>query len=563
MTDAEKYARSCPECVIATGVGRRCKSELHPIPVQKPFQVLGIDIMDLPLTERRNRHVVVILDLFSKWPLVFPVPDQKAARIARLVAEEVVPVFGVPESLLSDRGTNLLSKLVQDLCRLLGISKLNITGHHPQCDGAVERFNRTIKTMLRKHAARFGNQWDTYLPGLLWACRNTPHTFTGEKPSFLLFGIDCRTPTEAAFLPAGELKPTDLDDYREQLMILLKSTRDLAASTIRKAQAKYKKQYNKHARPAKFKLGQWVFVKFPQDEAGRLRKLSRPWHGPYRIVDIREPDVTVYYPQHGEMRVHMTRVCPSPENFPAAYYWYGGRQQGAGRPPRWVDHFLNTGSTTISSTQNDDRNTKVPQSTEIELCLANEDGGSAGDGGQGSDDLAVGSDDLAVTTTRPSEGVDQCNLEDSNLEGSSQHVPAELTLEGSDCENHEGPERGSETTSTQSTDMTVITGNTDVAADGGTSEETTQGVQNSCVGQESTRENKKGNKRRKQTRQPRNEEATQNSDLKDKSAGSRLWGPGDKDVRNRERSLEPEGPEGSVVRERQFRRTVQPPERYM
>ena len=136
------------------------------------------------------------------------------------------------------------------------------------------------------------------------------------------------------------------------------------------------------------------------------------------------------------MRVHMTRVCPSPENFPAAYYWYGGRQRGVGRPPRWVDHFLNTGSTTTSSTQNDGRNTEVPQSTEIELCLADDDGGSAGDGDQGSDDLAVGSDDLAVTTTRPSEGIDQCNLEDSNLGGSSQHVPAE-TLEGSDCEHHE------------------------------------------------------------------------------------------------------------------------------
>ena len=113
--------------------------------------------------------------------------------------------------------------------------------------------------------------------------------------------------------------------------------------------------------------------------------------------------------------------------------------------------------------------------------------------------------------------------------------------------------------------MTVITGNTDVASDGGTSEETTQGVQNNCVGQESTRGNKKGKKRCKHARQPRNEEATRrNSDPKDKSAGSRLWGPGDKDVRNRERSLEPDqGPKGSVVRGRQVRRTVQLPERYM
>ena len=101
-SDAERFASSCPECIVATGTGRKIKPPLHPIPVQRPFQILGIDVMDrLPVTERGNRHVVVIQDLFTKWPLVFPVPDQKALRIAKLIAEEVVPLFGVPESLLS------------------------------------------------------------------------------------------------------------------------------------------------------------------------------------------------------------------------------------------------------------------------------------------------------------------------------------------------------------------------------------------------------------------------------------------------------------------------------
>ena len=80
-----------------------------------------------------------------------PIPDQKAERIARLLVEEVVPVFRV---LLSDRITNLLS---QDVCRLMGIKKLNTTAYHPQCDGMVERFNRTLKAILKKHAATFGN----------------------------------------------------------------------------------------------------------------------------------------------------------------------------------------------------------------------------------------------------------------------------------------------------------------------------------------------------------------------------------------------------------------------
>ena len=63
--------------------------------------------------------MVVFQDLFTEWPMVYPTPDQKAVRIAQLLVEEIVPFFGVPEALLSDRGTNLLSHLMKDVCTLL------------------------------------------------------------------------------------------------------------------------------------------------------------------------------------------------------------------------------------------------------------------------------------------------------------------------------------------------------------------------------------------------------------------------------------------------------------
>ena len=78
----------------------------------------------------------------TKLPFAFPVPDQKTERIARLLMEEVIPCFGVPEALLSDRGTNLPSHLMLDMCKML---KINTTAYHRQYDGAVERFNRTLK----------------------------------------------------------------------------------------------------------------------------------------------------------------------------------------------------------------------------------------------------------------------------------------------------------------------------------------------------------------------------------------------------------------------------------
>ena len=146
------YCKGCPQCATVSGGGRQHRPPLKPIPIKRPFQKIGVDVMDLPCTERGNKHVV-FQDMFTKWPLVFAAPDQRAERIARLLCEEVVPMFGVPEALLSDRGTNLLSHLMTDICHLLGIEKLNTTAYHPECDGMVERFNRTLKSMLRRRAA--------------------------------------------------------------------------------------------------------------------------------------------------------------------------------------------------------------------------------------------------------------------------------------------------------------------------------------------------------------------------------------------------------------------------
>ena len=135
--------------------------------------------MELPITAKGNKYAVVFQDYLPKWPMVYAMPDQKTHRIARLLVDEIIPFYDVPESLLSDRGTNLLSHLMMDLCTMLGIKKLNTTAYHPECDGMVERFNRTLTSMLRKHAAWFNKQWDRF------------HESTGEKPSFYCLGSTC------------------------------------------------------------------------------------------------------------------------------------------------------------------------------------------------------------------------------------------------------------------------------------------------------------------------------------------------------------------------------------
>ena len=182
----------------------------------------------------------------------------------------------------------------------------------------VERFNHTLKTMLRKHASKFGAQWDNYLPGVLWAYRNTPHESTGEKPSFLLFGMDCRSPTEAALLPPTPIQVTDVSNYREELVLSLSAARHSAAKCIQQAQKRYKKYYDWKATPRPYQVGDW---KFPHEETGKQRKLSQPWHGPYRVLAHNEPDLTVtkyIFPKMDRFRFTNFGLLLVPQSFQPA-----------------------------------------------------------------------------------------------------------------------------------------------------------------------------------------------------------------------------------------------------
>ena len=172
---------------------------------------------------------------------------------------------------------------------------------------------------------------------------HTPHESTKEKPSFLLFGIDLKSPTEACFLPPDSLDPTDLSSYQEELILSLSAAREMAVASVKEAQKNYKKQYDKKSTVIDYKLGDWVFVHFPEEETGKKRKISRPWYGPFRVVARRDPNLTVtkvYFPEDTPIEIHQLRVCPSPNALPAGFYWYGARRWSPGRTPNWLQRML-------------------------------------------------------------------------------------------------------------------------------------------------------------------------------------------------------------------------------
>ena len=184
---------------------------------------------------------------------------------------------------------------------------------------------------------------------VLWAYRNTPHESTKEKPSFLLFGYDCRFPTEAALLPPEPIGYTYISGYQEELVLSLSSAREFAASNIKTAQNRYKRHYDKNAVPSKYQVGDLILIRFLHEETGKQRKLSHPWHGPYRVVECRDPDLVAkkqFFPEEGTIQVHQLRACPCPQ-LPIRFYWYGGNRISSGGVPQWVERLLQRGPTDV------------------------------------------------------------------------------------------------------------------------------------------------------------------------------------------------------------------------
>lgn len=186
----------------------------------------------------------------------------------------------------SDRGRAFLSALLKEVEQLLGYHKVNTTAYHPQTDGLVERYNRTMISMLAKVAEKGGRDWDEHLPFVLFAYRASQQQSTQESPFYLLYGRDPCLPTETALSPPATRASLDLKEYGAELMTKLSGAWELARESVSKAQKKQKTIYDRHSRPPSFVVGDRALLFQLAEKTGEARKLARPYHGPYRIIEL-------------------------------------------------------------------------------------------------------------------------------------------------------------------------------------------------------------------------------------------------------------------------------------
>ena len=289
--DVEHWCKSCVDCAMKKSPRNTKRAPLLPLPVEGAFDRVAVDVLGpFKPSNRQNRYIVVFSDYLTRWCEAFPVPSVEANVIARLLVDEIIARHGAPRVLLSDRGTNFLSKLVAEVCKIFQIQKVNTSSYHPQTDGLVERFNSTLCQSLSMYVAKNQKDWDDFIPLILFAHRTSISEAIGDCPFYCLYGREPRLPVDVKFLPpAADDLSTSVLDHRKRVVEKVELAQNLARENIQRSQQKMKEYYDRNTSQPLFEIGQRVWVYTPKTKKGLSKKLLYNWFGPYRIVEQSSP----------------------------------------------------------------------------------------------------------------------------------------------------------------------------------------------------------------------------------------------------------------------------------
>ena len=190
----------CETCAKRKGPGRIIRAPMQIARSGYPLERIAVDILgELPETENGNKYVLIMADYYTKWTESYPMPNMEAATVAEIIVKEFISRYGIPSKIHSDQGRQFVSKLFKEMCKLLQIEKTQTTPYHPESDGMVGRFNRTLCAMLSAFVDENHRNWDKLLPYVMMTYRASEHETTGMSPNRLMLGCETTTPLEIMY----------------------------------------------------------------------------------------------------------------------------------------------------------------------------------------------------------------------------------------------------------------------------------------------------------------------------------------------------------------------------
>ena len=286
-TDVRLELKRCAPCAQYHRGKAPRQSPLVPFLAGEPFETVAIDVTGKhPKSARGNEYMITAIDTFSKYAEAYPVRNHTAETVAKVLTDNFFTRYGMPKRILTDQGSEFESRLFKELCRHMGIEKVRTTPYKPSTNGCVERFHRTLNSMLGKVIQQSQRDWDEKVPTVMAAYRAARHESTGYSPNFVVFGRENRAPIDIVLGKVTEESQhyDSIDDYVNQLQETMRDSYALARDHLNESAGRRKDDYDIKVKSAEFTEGQKVWYFYPRRYVKRSPKWTKNYDGPFTVV---------------------------------------------------------------------------------------------------------------------------------------------------------------------------------------------------------------------------------------------------------------------------------------
>lgn len=294
QADVKAFCQQCDDCARRMDPPHPPKAPLGSLQAAEFLDRLDIDIISgLPASEPEGyKYILTGIDAFTRFVWACPLKTQEAPEIVEALMDRVVGTFGVPKSVHSDQGKNLVGNVAKLFYEKMGITQSTTTAYHPQGNAYCERSHRFLMDSVAKLASEEQRKWPRYLSAAVLAFNANTSAATGLSPYECVFGRPAQLPTAlrySAVADVGESSsagkvPRDTLQYLTGIQrTLTRSDQQLHTASVN-AHTRNKLRHDERIVEHTYEPGDRVWLKQNAVKVGETKKLSPRWTGPYRII---------------------------------------------------------------------------------------------------------------------------------------------------------------------------------------------------------------------------------------------------------------------------------------
>ena len=262
---------------------------MQPIICTEPMELVHIDYVGMEVTVATDKkpvvkNALVVIDHFTHYVQAFVTKNHTARTTARVLYNNYFSVFGFPQCLMSDQGTEFCGKVIAAMCSLLGVKKIWTTLYHPQTNGSAERVHQTLQRMIGKLDPEKRKKWPAHIGSIIIAYNSTRSLVTGYSLYYLMFGQRPRLPIDLLFPTCRtQMLTRTIDEYVASLYDCLRDSLAIARDCAVKEAQRQKWLYDCKVGAIELRPGYHVLVHLDAFR-GQRRKLKNRWGDDLHMV---------------------------------------------------------------------------------------------------------------------------------------------------------------------------------------------------------------------------------------------------------------------------------------